>query len=180
MQNMQELILPISSQELVLSEDYTISLQRFIEPLRDKNGELSEENKEAARTFSYSLLLRDLQRVKEQTSEQLANMLLEQIVAMKFYEDKSRTSAAMYHLRVGKARRTRRTSRNACSPFLHKYHTNTGRNEMTKKLKTYIRRNPFHQGFWGNQKRFGSEVKKRQCTGITDVPTETSNGESRA
>ena len=98
MQNMQELILPISSQELVLSEDYTISLQRFIEPLRDKNGELSEENKEAARTFSYSLLLRDLQRVKEQTSGQIAKMLLEQVLAMRFYEDKSRASTAMYHL----------------------------------------------------------------------------------
>ena len=45
-ENMQELILPISSQELVFSEEYIIPLRRFMGPLVDKNGDISKKNEE--------------------------------------------------------------------------------------------------------------------------------------
>ena len=97
-ENMQELILPISSQELVFSEEYMTPLRRFMGPLVDKNGDISKKNEEA--TYTHSVFSREPERVMEQVSGQIAKMLLEQAIAMRFYEDKSRASAAMYHLWV--------------------------------------------------------------------------------
>ena len=83
-----------------LKEEYLNLFGRFIEPLKDKAGKLSEENTQAAIAYAESVISREPERFMEQHADQFAKIILNKIFEDYFYRDKSRMSAAMYHLWV--------------------------------------------------------------------------------